>query len=148
MKRIRHQTGIRRADELGVSRIEQRLAVEQRIGRRHAVPSLGVELLIHGAQVDIRQQGGHSAPVERRADARNHRRSKEAGRKHLGPIVVGLHRQADLLEIVFALRAASGLASLLNGRQEQGNQDGDDRDHHQQLDEREPALQLRPVSSV
>ena len=45
--------------------------------------------------------------------------------------------QADLLEIVGALRAAGGLAHVLHGRQEQADQDGDDGDHHQQFDERE-----------
>jgi hypothetical protein len=41
----------------------------------------------------------------------------------------------DLLEIVFALRPSSRLTSLLHGWQQQGNQDGNDRDHHQQLNQ-------------
>ena len=44
--------------------------------------------------------------------------------------------QADLLEVVGALSPSRGLASRLDRRQEQGDQDRDDRDHHQQLDQR------------
>ena len=58
-------------------------------------------------------------------------------------IIVQGHTQ--LLQIVVALRAAGGLASGLDGRQQQGHQDPDDGDHHQQFDEREsePSLLLQ-----
>ena len=45
--------------------------------------------------------------------------------------------QADLLEVVDALGAAGGLAGRLHRRQQQADQHGDDRDHHQQLDQGE-----------
>jgi hypothetical protein len=45
--------------------------------------------------------------------------------------------QAELLEVVTALDAGRGLAHLLDGWQEQADQDGDDGDHHQQLDQGE-----------
>ena len=48
-------------------------------------------------------------------------------------------RQADLLEVVDALGAAGRLAGRLDGGQEQADQDGDDGDHHQQLDQGEPS---------
>jgi len=51
--------------------------------------------------------------------------------------VVVHRRQRELLEVVDALRAAGRLARRLDGGQEQGDQHGDDRDHHQQLDQRE-----------
>ena len=51
--------------------------------------------------------------------------------------------QADLLQIVAALHAVRGFPDLLDGRQQQADQDGDDRDHHQQLNEREPAASSR-----
>ena len=38
-----------------------------------------------------------------------------------------------------ALHPGGGLAHLLHGRQQQADQDGDDRDHHQQFDQREGA---------
>ena len=47
--------------------------------------------------------------------------------------------QADLLEVVDALRPPGRLAGRLHGGQQQGDQDRDDRDHHQELDEREAA---------
>jgi len=47
--------------------------------------------------------------------------------------------QADLLEVVRARHACGGLADLLHGGQQQADQDGDDRYHHQQLDQREAA---------
>jgi hypothetical protein len=43
--------------------------------------------------------------------------------------------QADLLEVVGALHAVGRLAHLLHGGQEQADQDGDDGNHHQQLDQ-------------
>jgi hypothetical protein len=45
--------------------------------------------------------------------------------------------EAQLLQIVFALSTASGLASLLHSWQEQRDQDRDDRDYYQQFDQSE-----------
>jgi hypothetical protein len=47
-------------------------------------------------------------------------------------------REPDLLEIVAALRASSGLAGCLHSRQQKRNQNCDDRDHDQQLDQSKP----------
>ncbi len=52
-------------------------------------------------------------------------------------IVIVVHRQADLLQVVEARRAAGRLAGLLHGGQKQGNQNADDGNYHQQLDEGE-----------
>jgi hypothetical protein len=46
---------------------------------------------------------------------------------------------AELLDVVGARHACGGLAHLLDGGEEQADQDGDDGDHHQQLDQRERA---------
>jgi hypothetical protein len=43
--------------------------------------------------------------------------------------------KAELFEVVFALRSASGFASLLNGGQQERHKDGDDGDHHEEFDE-------------
>jgi len=43
--------------------------------------------------------------------------------------------EGDLLEVVGALRPRRRLANPLHRRHEQGDQDGDDRDHHQEFDE-------------
>jgi hypothetical protein len=42
---------------------------------------------------------------------------------------------ADLLQIVGTLSTPAGFTRRLNGWQQQGYQDSDDRNHHQQLDE-------------
>src|SRR5207244_13345708 len=54
----------------------------------------------------------------------------------VGTVEVG-QGQADLLEVVLALRAGGCLANLLDGRQEQADQDRDDGDHDEQLDQGE-----------
>jgi hypothetical protein len=51
--------------------------------------------------------------------------------------MVVVQREADLLDVVGALRAPRRLPRRLDGGQQQGDQDNDDRDHHQQLDQRE-----------
>src|SRR5205085_11752882 len=63
-------------------------------------------------------------------------------RRQLAAVGVGAMDggQRDLLEVVAALDALGGRAHLLDGGDEQADQDGDDRDDHQQLDQREPAL--------
>jgi hypothetical protein len=53
-------------------------------------------------------------------------------------IVVVVTGQRYLLEVVGALHASSGGADLLNGGQEQAHDEGDDRDRHKKLDQREP----------
>jgi hypothetical protein len=40
-----------------------------------------------------------------------------------------------LLEVVLALSASSGFPGLLNGGEQQGDENRDDGDHHQQFDE-------------
>src|SRR5439155_13899995 len=50
---------------------------------------------------------------------------------------VVVQRQPDLLEVVLALRPGRRLAHLMNRRQQEADEDGDDGDHHQQFDQRE-----------
>ena len=45
--------------------------------------------------------------------------------------------QGELFEIVLALHLACRLPRRLHRRQQQRNQDADDRDHHQEFDQRE-----------
>ena len=52
-------------------------------------------------------------------------------------VVVIVDGDADLLQVVDALRAPGGLARGLDGGQQQRDQNGDDRDHHQQFDQGE-----------
>jgi hypothetical protein len=48
-----------------------------------------------------------------------------------------VHAQAPLLEIIFALRTAGSFSGRLHGGQKQPDERGDDRDHHQEFDQRE-----------
>jgi hypothetical protein len=52
-------------------------------------------------------------------------------------VVVVVQRDADLVEVVAALRRARRLTGALHGRQEQADERADDRDHGEQFDERE-----------
>src|SRR5947207_2507831 len=45
--------------------------------------------------------------------------------------------EADLVEVALALHADGGLADLLDGGDEQADQDSDDGNHHHELDQRE-----------
>jgi hypothetical protein len=58
-------------------------------------------------------------------------------RENVERIVVIVHRQPELLQVVLALRPARGLAGLLHGGKQQRDQDRDDRDHDEQFDQRE-----------
>ena len=62
----------------------------------------------------------------------------------LRTLIIG-GRQPDLLEIVDTLHAPGSLASRLHGRQQECDQDGDDRDHHQKLDQRNPGRRTATV---
>ncbi len=57
--------------------------------------------------------------------------------KGLERVLVVEQPQAQLFEVVRALRAAGGLAGGLHGGQQQGDQNANKGDHHQQLDQRE-----------
>ena len=50
-----------------------------------------------------------------------------------------MQRQPDLLEVIPALGAPRRLACLLDGGQQQRDQDADDRDDYEKFYEREPA---------
>jgi hypothetical protein len=54
--------------------------------------------------------------------------------------------QAELLQAVPALGAAGGFASLLDGRQKQGDENRDNRNHHQQFDQRKTTTTVRSAS--
>jgi hypothetical protein len=52
--------------------------------------------------------------------------------------------EADLLQVVRTLHPPGRLTRRLDGGQQQGDQDGDDRDHHQEFDERESTPRTYP----
>src|SRR5262249_39351234 len=60
-----------------------------------------------------------------------------AGRELAERVVVVVEGETDLPHVVGALDAASGVADLLDRWKQQSDEDADDRNDHQQLDERE-----------
>jgi hypothetical protein len=58
--------------------------------------------------------------------------------------MIVVQRQAQLFHVVAALRAAGRFTRLLDRGQQQGDQDRNDRDHHQQLNERKSPWMSRP----
>ena len=99
--------------------------------------SAGVALfdVIENAAVDA---PGAVAGREYRVDRGVHARRIQAE----GGFVI-VDGEAELLEVVLALRPGGGLAHLLNRREQQSNQDGDDGDDDEQFDEREPTAAHR-----
>src|SRR5262249_40041914 len=59
---------------------------------------------------------------------------------------VVVHGEADLVQVVGAADAGGGLADLLDGGQEQTDQDGDDGDDDEQFNQREAAEMTVPRS--
>ena len=56
--------------------------------------------------------------------------------KTLVRVVEAMKRQSDLSQVITAGNSSPRLTRCLNGRQQQGDQASDDRNDHQQLDER------------
>ena len=71
-------------------------------------------------------------------------RDAAAGKHSRGALGVE-HRKPDLLELILALRSPGGFAGRLHSRQEQADQRGDDRDHHEEFDECEAMGRFRTM---
>jgi len=56
---------------------------------------------------------------------------------------MGHAAESELLEVILALGPPGGLACRLHGREQEADEDADDRDHHQEFDERETLNALR-----
>src|SRR5262249_43666768 len=63
--------------------------------------------------------------------------------KKLMRIVMGLPGQADLLQVVHALRAAGCFTRSLHGWQQQRDEDANDRNHDEQFDQCKSAMTTR-----
>jgi hypothetical protein len=62
---------------------------------------------------------------------------RDAGRRELAVRVVKVvNRQPDLFQVVLALGSRSSFPDLLNGRKQQANEDGNDRNDDEQLNQR------------
>ena len=93
-----------------------------------------------GALLQLAEHLGRPSPAGTQLDRRRAAALQGAdvsGREEVVDAVIVVHRQADLLQVIQALRAPGRLARRLHGRQEQGDQHADDGDHDQQFDQRE-----------
>jgi hypothetical protein len=68
----------------------------------------------------------------------------EARGKNVSGIMVSMHGQTNLFQIVLALSASCRLAPGLHGRQQQRDQEADNRNHHQYFDQREATREEGP----
>src|SRR5262249_968867 len=103
------------------------------IRRVVVVGKVVVVQLVEVVLLDVRQNGDEPAGVVN-VTRRGSPRLVAHGETAVLVVVIH-HGQANLLEIVLALRPAGGLAHLLHGRHEQTDQHGNDGNHHQQLDQ-------------
>src|SRR5262249_51283925 len=63
-------------------------------------------------------------------------------REALVGVVEVVQRQAEMMQMVDALSAVRGFADLLDGGHEQTNENANNRDYHQQLDQRKPFVDI------
>src|SRR5262249_9721584 len=96
--------------------------------------------LVQRALLDVRQQPRQEAPAVGRGRVVVVAGAGACGQVALG-IVEAVAGDAELFEVVLTAHACGGLADLLDGGQQQADQDGYDGYHHQKLDqcERGPA---------
>ena len=104
-------------------------------GGMRAVPrAVPLVRIVRRVQRALEERENGDSPVDLGSGAR---------REGLVAVMVRLQRQPDLFEIAPTLGAAGCLASRLDGRQQQGDQDPDDGDDHQKFDERESTSAVR-----
>ncbi len=129
-ERVDDRRGHRRVDQVGVGVVEDAHLEIQGVEERPLLQIIEHPSMCARAVVVVERRG-IDIPVE------------EIGQRSRGEALVSLvivvQAQADLLEIVDALDPSGGLAGALNRGQQQGDQDGDDRDHDEQLNQGEPA---------
>jgi hypothetical protein len=132
--RYEHRRRVRGTDQ----RVdERREAGEIRLGignRRSGIDvrrQVNVEGIENHLLVKLWQELGIRAPAV--AQSRDVR-IDTSRRQDVGGRDVVVQGESDMLEVVDALGATRGLAGSLDRGQKQGDQDGNDRDHDQELD--------------
>ena len=121
---------IRRTVEVRQSGLAQQPAADRLVVAIHAIE---VDGTVQRRLFDIRQNP--RLPTEPIPDP-----IVSADSKPAESVVVVVKRKTVLFQIVLALSAARGFSGLLDGWQQQRDENRDDRNDHQQLNEREAAL--------
>src|SRR5262249_49584898 len=129
-----------RVGEAAQGRVAGPVPVHRR-GAEVVAGDRGLHLLPDRALLDVGQQEGEQADVlEGGAGGPGRVRvgAQIPRRQLLEVVVVVVGGQADLLEVVLALHPRRRVADLLDRGQEQADEEGNDGNHHQQLDQRDP----------
>ena len=103
-----------------------------------------VQTIVQGRLIQERQEqhqavqvhDDHAGVVARRGVVTS-RLSQRRGRKDSMRVEIVVQSQPKLLHVVLTAATPGGLPCLLDRRQQQGNQNGDDGNDHQQLNQRE-----------
>ena len=109
---------------------------------------LKVKALIERCLVHVRETGHEGGNWKQPAHYGLVISSFAPGREAAVRRFVIVKGQTNLLEIVFALTPTRRFASLLHGRQEQRDQDGDNRDDHEQFNQSETTSTLTAKYSI
>ena len=99
-----------------------------------------IDPLIGGGLLQIGQQAGVHRPGRPVSGLQFLSRDAESGRKVTIHVHIVMECQADLPQIVATRRSSRGFSGVLNGGQQQRNQNGDDGNNHQQFHQRESTL--------
>src|SRR5262249_34829123 len=105
--------------------------------------SVEVILLVQGFLFDVRKQVDTPGVCHGRGPRRRTGRLVIPRTRELTVrVVIAMLGQPDLFEVVAALHAVGRFANLLDSGEQQTNKDRDNRDHDQQLDQRESVSAL------
>ena len=109
---------------------------EHAVGRTRDGAQDRRRVLEHGVGLEERQhEEERVAPVLRDGVVRRREKAQCWRDPRVGVVAV-VDRQDQLFEVVGALGTSGRFPHLLDGGQEQADEDGDDGDHHQQLNQR------------
>ncbi len=109
--------------------LQSLITVKRRTRGAGKTPGLEIQRLEQGLLIEVAEN--RRPPVRARAVAGHDRAAPRADGEAAVRLVVVVHGQAKLLEIVGALAAACRFPGRLDRRQEQSDQNSDDRNHHQ-----------------
>ena len=120
-------------------RVFSECILSERVLTKHGL-KVGDDVIVFRLFLDIRQNVDDAAPLLKGGVRWFHCLQNPIlvlERKHLPGALVRQDRRADLPEVVAARAHAGRLPGTLHRRQQQADERSNDRDHHEQFDERE-----------
>ena len=107
-----------------------------------------IDLLKGRTLIELRKQHGSPAPSRALIVSHTGVGGNIPRWEHSMEIRVTVNRQPDLLQVITALGATGRVTSLLHRREQQGNENSDNGDHHQQFNQRECPLSTWRMSGI